>query len=114
MRFWKKLFGKKLSELGRYEEAVEACDRAIELQPDGALAWKNKGVAFFRLRRYEEALEACDRAIELQPDYASAWKNKGVVLNELGRYEKALEACDRVIELQPGLERHGILKACAI
>jgi tetratricopeptide (TPR) repeat protein len=42
MSFWKKFFGKnfnKLSELRRYEEALEAYDRAIELQPDYALAW---------------------------------------------------------------------------
>ena len=53
--------------LGRYEEALEAFDRAIELQPDYALTWWYKGVVLNELGRYEKALEACDRVIELQP-----------------------------------------------
>jgi tetratricopeptide (TPR) repeat protein len=81
MGFSKKLFGKdsnKLSELERYEEALESCERAIELQPDYASAWNNKGIVLNELGRYEEALEAYDRIIELQPDFGTAWYNKGL------------------------------------
>lgn len=35
--------GRSLNELGRYHEAVEWFDRAIEIDPDEAEAYENKG-----------------------------------------------------------------------
>ena len=94
MSFQKKFFGKysnKLSELGRYEEALEAYDRAIELQPDYALIWWYKGVVLNELGRYEEALESYDRIIELKPDFGTALYNKG--LSRIGKHNSFLFLC---------------------
>jgi tetratricopeptide (TPR) repeat protein len=95
--------GFALGELKRYEEELEACEKAIELDPDYALAYHNKGVALVGLKRYEEELEACEKAIELDPDLALAYYNKGFALGELKRYEEELEACEKAIELDPDL-----------
>ena len=54
--------GFALYELGRYEEAIECYDKAIELDPDYADAWKHKGDALYELGRYEEAIECYDKA----------------------------------------------------
>jgi tetratricopeptide (TPR) repeat protein len=109
----------------KYELALKAYDKVIELKPDYATAWHNRGFALDELGRHEEALKAYDKAIELKsdyvdawynheealkaydkaielkPDYADAWYNRGFALGKLGRYEEELKAYDKAIELKP-------------
>ena len=48
--------------LGRYEEAIECFDRALEINPNFAEAWNNKGNVLDELGRYEEAVESKGKA----------------------------------------------------
>lgn len=91
--------GVSLRELGRYEESLDYCDYALELNPHYELAWDNKALTLYVLRRYEEALACHDRAVEINPRYAGAWTNKGITLNALGQYEETLACYDRAIEI---------------
>lgn len=50
----------------QYEKAIESLDKALEQDPDYALAWGNKGEALEELGRQEEADEAFDKARRLQ------------------------------------------------
>ena len=93
--------GNDLRVQDKYDEALMAYDRAIELEPLYAEAWNFKGVTFIGLGRYDEALQALDKAIELKPDYASAWADKGWVLNSEGKYNESIQALDKAIELEP-------------
>jgi tetratricopeptide (TPR) repeat protein len=61
--------GVALIKLGRYEEALQAADKAIKLDPNLALAWSIKGIALIDLGRYEEAVQAVDKAYELNPAF---------------------------------------------
>jgi len=85
------LIGLYLSDkLGQMEEAIEALDKAIELNPKEDGLWLHKGDLFYKLGRTEEALESFEKAIELDPDNPSAWFNKGFVFGSLDRHEEAL------------------------
>ena len=86
---------------GKYELALVAFDKAIEIKPDYVEAWSNKGVTLGKLGKYDEAVKCFDEAIEIKPDYAEAWYNKGVALGKLGRHEEALKACDGAIKIKP-------------
>ena len=90
---------KKLKKLGRYEEALQAIDKALELKPDYSYAWNNKGIALRNLGRHEEALQAYDKALKLKPDYFDAWYNKCVAFRKLGRYKEAQIAFKKASEL---------------
>jgi tetratricopeptide (TPR) repeat protein len=90
-----------LCGLGRYEEANECCDKALEIDPKDIVAWNNKGVTLARLGRYEEANECCDKALEIDPKDIVAWNNKGNALIRLGRYEEAIECYDEVLKIDP-------------
>jgi predicted O-linked N-acetylglucosamine transferase (SPINDLY family) len=78
-----------------------AADQSIQLKPDYAEGWSNRGNALQGLRRYEEALASHERALELKPDYAEAWGNRGNDLQNLRRYEEALASHERALELKP-------------
>jgi tetratricopeptide (TPR) repeat protein len=50
-----------LGRLGRFEEALHASNKAIELKPWFAVAWCNKGAALGWLGLNEEAIEAYEK-----------------------------------------------------
>jgi len=57
--------GYSLGNLGKYEEAIVCCDKAIEIDPDNVAAYHNKGIDLDSLGKYEEAIVCCDKAIEI-------------------------------------------------
>nr|WP_319537584.1 tetratricopeptide repeat protein [uncultured Methanospirillum sp.] len=58
--------GVALSRLGKYYEAIEAYDQALQIDPEYSSAWNNKGVVLSRLGKYHEALDAFDRALRIR------------------------------------------------
>lgn len=93
--------GVALHNLKRYEEALDAYNQAIRLDPNYALAYTGKGSALNNLKSYEEALEVCNQAIRLNPNYALTHYTKGTVLANLKRREEALDAYNQSILLNP-------------
>jgi tetratricopeptide (TPR) repeat protein/tRNA A-37 threonylcarbamoyl transferase component Bud32 len=82
-----------LQALGRFAEALECCDRAVELEPEIADTHNFRGMILCDgLQRYEEALEAFDRTLAIEPGRWDALQNRGVALNGLGRFREALAA----------------------
>lgn len=51
-----------LSRLGRYEQAIEAINKAIEIDPEYANAWKKKGTILYKLGKKSESDAAYARA----------------------------------------------------
>jgi tetratricopeptide (TPR) repeat protein len=84
-----------------YYDAISWYDKAIEIDPNYAKAWINKGMSLSKLGKYQEAIEYLDKAIELDPNRYLAWINKGYALYSLGKYEEAIEHFDKAIELDP-------------
>jgi len=93
--------GASLNALGRYEEAIRCCDKALALDPRDVDAWNNKGSSLGRLGRYEEAIRCLDKALELDPRHVNAWTNKGNSLDGLGRHEEAILCYDKALEFDP-------------
>ncbi len=104
--------GGELFNLSRYEDAIAAYDRAIEIKPDYDAAWNNRGNALDNLGRHEEAIAAYDKAIEIKPDKDAAWNNRGIALRNLGRYEEAISAFDNALELNPDNASAWYNRAC--
>ena len=93
--------GEEYYNSGHYEKALRCCEAAVELDPQYARAWNNKGRSLSRLGRPEEALRCYDKALEIEPQYAVAWHNKGDVLSDLGRHEEELRCYDKALEVDP-------------
>jgi len=93
---------------GKREQAVDAYDKAIELDPSftGLEAQLYRAGVIFDLGMYNESVAAYDKLIEAMPaddtQYTSmVWADKGSVLEKMGRKEEALKAFDKAIELNP-------------
>ena len=90
--------GNTYYELQRYQKAIAAYDRAIEIKPNYSLSWNGKGATLYELKQYEDALIAYDKAIQLQPSYLDAWKGRAFTLYKLNRYSEALASFDKVLD----------------
>lgn len=86
---------------GKYEEALKSYEKAIDLDPQNAMAWNNKGLALGLSGKHKEALESFDKSIELDPKNATVWNNKGVTLGSSGKHYEALKSYDMSIFLDP-------------
>ena len=64
-------------DAGDFERAIQNLDKAIELNPQFADAFCNRGLAYVNLGRYARAMQDFDKAIELKPQFAIAHNNKG-------------------------------------
>lgn len=76
---------------GDYRGAIEAYDRAIELNPDRIEAYNDCGLAHLELQEYDDAIEDFDRAIALNPQRYEFYNSRGVARLALGHYAEAIE-----------------------
>jgi tetratricopeptide (TPR) repeat protein len=88
-----------MSILQRYQEALDACNRAIQLDDTCASAYCQKGEILHQVRRLQEALDALEQAISLEPDARTPYKQKASLLADVRRYDEALAAYDQAIRL---------------
>lgn len=92
-----------LIQLGRFEEALHACKRAIEISNSDIFPARiNGGYCLELLNRYDEALDSFEHILSFYPEDAYAWERKGLCLAKLGQYDKALESLDRALSLDAG------------
>ncbi|MBP8984479.1 MAG: tetratricopeptide repeat protein [Syntrophobacterales bacterium] len=93
--------GTSLWESEKYDGAIEAFTKAIELNPKYAKAYRNRGITYASLGNYRQAIKELDKAIELDPKNALAYVSRGLTYASLGNYKRAIEDYDRAIELDP-------------
>ncbi|MCH8344824.1 MAG: tetratricopeptide repeat protein [Planctomycetes bacterium] len=88
-------------KLGRLDKAEALADRAIELKPDYALAYANRGWCYQQLAQYERAIADYTKAIGLDPKGALAYVNRGVAHVRNGQDDKAVADWEKVLTLNP-------------
>ena len=91
--------GLDASRQGLITEAISHYDKAIQLDPDTAVYYRNRGVAYNKLAQYENAITDYTMAIQLDPDYALAYYNRGVMLGILGNDDLANEDFNKACAL---------------
>ena len=86
---------------GIYNQSLQAFQKALDLDPDDAEAWRGRAIAYSGLKDNDEALKASDKAVEIDPGYGQAWLDRGILLLEMGRAEEALSALNLALTIQP-------------
>ena len=83
--------GAYLLSLGKFEEAIDAFNKAIELDPNCDKAYSNRGGAYFYLKYYDKSLKDFNKAIDLNPKNDANYYNRGLLYYVLKKYERAIE-----------------------
>jgi len=78
-------WGGALANTGKLSEAMKLFDKAIEINPDDASAYNNRGITKAMLGDTKGAIEDFDQAIKLNPDFTDAINNKNKALEVISK-----------------------------
>ena len=84
-----------------YGRTAAYYDKLIELDPDNADAYHERGDFYYDTDQYGKAIADYSRAIELEPGYTSAYFNRAYAYGEVGEHEKAIADYSEAIRLDP-------------
>lgn len=108
LRDWHELGTVLARDLGRYNQSLEAYDRALQLDPRDGDILTGKANVLRSLGRYDEALELYEMVLQLDMQsphsffyLAKAWLGKGEILRIQGKYNESFLAYDKALELDP-------------
>lgn len=99
--------GKTYFDAGQLEEAITEYSQAIELDPEYALAYHHRGIAYAKKEQWDLAIADGTKAIELDPNieldpqYALAYNSRGIAYAKKGQWDSAITDYTKVIELDP-------------
>jgi tetratricopeptide (TPR) repeat protein len=88
--------GLNFKKLQKYNEALEAFDQVLEIEPNNVGALHNKGVIFEVLGKNQEALKFYYLALDIDPNYHKALLSIGKLLQKIGNDEEAIEYLDKL------------------
>ncbi len=83
------------------KEALEAFNKAIELNPGYGQAYNGRGFMNMVLGNPQQSIMDYTRSIEIDPSNAEPYNNRGVVYSRLGNHQRAIEDFSRAININP-------------
>jgi len=89
------------SKLNDLEGAIEDYSAAMELKPDEAWLYENRGSLFAQSRKPESAMADFDRAIELAPRTSRPYMMRGMLKNQLKDYIGAKKDLEKALSISP-------------
>jgi tetratricopeptide (TPR) repeat protein len=75
---------RQICDRSQGEEAIAACSRLINLNPDDAHAYTGRGNAYLAKADYDRAIAEFDQAIKLNPKSAVAYRNRATTYESKG------------------------------
>lgn len=94
--------GEDFSGVHQYDRAIADYTTAIQLKPDYAEAYNDRGFAYYLKGDAERAISDYTRAIALRPNYPKAYNSRGVAYMAHGYgAAKSVPDFDRAIALKP-------------
>jgi tetratricopeptide (TPR) repeat protein len=84
---------------GKYQEAIEMCEKLIDKDPFSAHYWLSLGRCQLALGEYNKALDACDFSITNDEDMGEAYLTRCNLFALLGNEQKAKENLKKAIKL---------------
>ena len=93
--------GLKLSQEGKYAEAIVEYKKALEKDAEQPYVLANMADAMSKNNQNDEALAAYQKAISLKPDDAAMYTNMGVLLGKMGKTAESQEAFKKAASVNP-------------
>lgn len=83
--------GVSCSDSGRYEEAIEAFNQSIKINPNDAGAYYNLGEIYKKMGKDKESIDYFKEAIKHDSCFTKAYRNLGEAYEKLGMLKEADE-----------------------
>ena len=99
--FYRGYVKEHILEFGDRNSAIEDYTKAIELAPDKAMPYYNRGLQRQHMKEYKGSLEDFDKYITMAPYDTDAYKNRALTKEYLNDYKGALEDYNKAIEINP-------------
>lgn len=88
--------------VGDHVQAIGILDQLVNLYPDNATYYNNRGLLHFQNGQLERALADYDTAIYLNPKLANVYNNRANYYCTQSRLQEAIADYDTAIDLNPG------------
>ncbi|MGN2250851.1 TPR end-of-group domain-containing protein [Frateuria sp. GZRe14] len=82
-------------------QAMEASERALQMDPDSAEAHASRGLALYVSKRFKQAEQEFETAMMLNPNLLEAYFLYGMICSSLGHFQKAAWLYLRAAEVSP-------------
>jgi tetratricopeptide (TPR) repeat protein len=93
--------GFSLANSKRYEEAIMAYTKALDINPRHAKAYNNRGNAWAKKGNYNRAIADYNKALEINPRLTETYYNRGCNWADKGNYDRAITDYDSALEINP-------------
>ena len=90
---------------GRFAEAIDQFQRALQIDPNDADATYNLGNALAQQGSFEEAAKQLQNALQINPGNAMAAYDLGNVRARQGRFDEAIGDFELALRIDPGLAK---------
>lgn len=102
--------GRKAFFAGKWNEALNAFDKAIRLNPKNPGYFLHRGNVYDKLGDYKKAVINYNRTVKLDPLCTEAYLNRGFALNNLGEINKAIADIKKAAKLGDDLAQKFLKK----
>lgn len=92
--------------IGQVNLAIDRYSHAIELNPNNAFTYNNRGTAYYHKCEYAKAITDYTKTTELMPDYVEAYNNSGLAFYKKAEYVRAIHSFTKAIELKPDFDQY--------
>jgi Tetratricopeptide repeat len=108
-----------LSIAGRFAEALQDLERAIQINPNSAIALNGRAWAIYRWKKSTAGMDDVNKALRLDGTLAPAWDTRAHLFQTLGDFEKAFQDYEAAVGFggipfiriyQCGLRERGLYK----
>jgi DNA-directed RNA polymerase subunit alpha len=90
---------------GRYDEAIEAYERALQLEPTHRLTLFRLAYLYDLRGEEDLAIDYYKQCTQQPPIHEGALLNLGVLYEDAGRYDEAIECFSRILKANPNQKR---------
>jgi Flp pilus assembly protein TadD len=90
-------------ELDRYDEAIAAHKKALDLNPNFHQAWVNLGIVYRIISDFDQAENSYKQALRINPNYPELHASLGVLYIVRDEPDKAIASLQKALTLHPQL-----------
>lgn len=92
---------KKEIAAAKFDEAINDCDKALELDSTHIDAYFYIGITNSHKKEFDKAIASFKKALDLTKSHAKSWNHMGLVYIKKEEYDQAIQCFNQAVEIEP-------------